>query len=241
MNFNSLLNQFLGTNDNATQGIAGGAGGVGDSLGKITSHIPGGLAGGAAAGGIVALLMGSKKARKFAGKAVSYGGAAVLGGLAFKAYQNWKANADADASAQTSSPATSDDHAFHQQALADHGADQTPFEITLIKAMIAAAKADGHIDAQEQARIFEAVERMNLSAQDKGLIFDYLRQDISIDELAANARGMESRSELYLASCLVMQIDHPAERDYLNRLSVALQLPAELAAQLENQAQQALA
>jgi len=34
------------------------------------------------------LLLGNKSAREIAGKAASYGGAAVLGGLAYKAFQN---------------------------------------------------------------------------------------------------------------------------------------------------------
>ena len=242
MNLNNLLNQFLGGNTPGGQDSNPNQGGLGSTLGNIGSHIPGGLAGGAAAGGIVALLMGNKSARKMAGKAATYGGAALLGGLAFKAYQNWKDNSSAQAqpAAAPASSATSDAD-FHQKALADNGAGQAPFELTLIKGMIAAAKADGHIDSQEQARIFEAVERMNLAAEHKAIIFAALQQNISIQELAANTHSIETRSELYLASCLVMQPDHPAERAHLDQLASALQLPGDLAAHLESQAIQAQA
>lgn len=48
--------------------------------------------GGAAAGGVMGLLVGSKKGRKFAGKAAAVGGAALIGGIAFKAYKNWQQN-----------------------------------------------------------------------------------------------------------------------------------------------------
>jgi len=242
MNLNNLLNQFLGAGGNPQQAANSSSGGIGDALGKLGSQIPGGLAGGAAAGGIVALLMGNKSARKFAGKAAQYGGAALLGGLAFKAYQNWKSNGSdtAQPGAATTSTAR-DDQSFHQQALANSAAQQAPFEMTLIKAMIAAAKSDGHIDSQEQGRIFDAVERMNLSFEDKGLIFDYLRQDIPVQELAANAHSIETKSEIYLASCLVMQLDHPGERAFLDQLAAALQLPSDLAGHLETEAQQAQA
>ena len=70
-NIQNLLGQFLGTGDQgaAAQQPAAGA------PSSLADKIPGGLVGGAAAGGIVALLLGNKKARKFAGKAAGYGGA----------------------------------------------------------------------------------------------------------------------------------------------------------------------
>ncbi len=240
MSLNQLFNQFLGSANPAQAGQAGGAQDSGSTLSKITSQIPGGLAGGAAAGGIVALLMGNKSARKFAGKAATYGGAAMLGGLAFKAYQNYKDNSSqqAQAPAAANSSAQSE-QTFHQQALVDSSASQAPFELTLIKAMIAAAKADGHIDTEEQGRIFQAVEQMNMSAEHKGIIFDFLQQDVSVPDLVANINSIEMKSELYLASCLVIDPDQASERAHLDQLATALQLPADLSQQLEWQAQQA--
>ena len=187
MSLNNLLTQFMGSGAapaGQTQ-PTGGAGGIGQTLSNVSSHIPGGLAGGAAAGGVVALLMGSKSARKFAGKAATYGGAALLGGLAFKAYQNWQGGNQGAPAAAAATPAQPpvDPSSFHQQALTRQ-ADQTVNpEMVLVKAMIAAAKADGHIDAEEQKRIFEAVENTSLSAAEKGLIFDYLQRDIPIFEI----------------------------------------------------------
>lgn len=115
------------------------------------------------------------------------------------------------------------------------------FQLTLIKAMIAAAKADGHIDATEQQRIFKAVEQMDVSTEIKGVIFDLLHQPVSIQELAAGAISMEQKSELYLASSLVIDPDHPLEQAHLDQLANALQLPLEFAQQLQLQAQQAMA
>ena len=78
-----LLDQFLGADAKAALGQAGGF--AKEKMGGM-----GGLAGGAAAGGLVALLFGSKKVRKLAGGVVGYGGAAALGALALKAYQNYQ-------------------------------------------------------------------------------------------------------------------------------------------------------
>ena len=195
-----MLNQFMGSAA-APSGQApnqGNPGGIGQTLSNVASQIPGGLAGGAAAGGVVALLMGSKSARKFVGKAATYGGAAVLGGLAFKAYQNWQSGNQGVATAATPVQQPVDPSSFHQQALS-HQADQTVNpELVLVKAMIAAAKADGHIDAEEQKRIFEAVDKTSLSAAEKGLIFDYLQQDIPIFEITTgiNGRGIDRCSNI---------------------------------------------
>ena len=222
MSLNNLLNQFMGSSNASATG--NGASSIGGTLSKLTSNS--GLAGGAAAGGIMALLVGNKSARKFAGKAATYGGAAVLGGLAFKAYQNWQQNKHASQPPQAS----------NEQAFIATSAD---FELTLIKAMIAAAKADGHIDATEQQNIFNAIEQMDLSTEMKATVFDLLRQPISVVDLTRGVDSLEQKSEVYLASCLVIDPDHADEKAHLDRLAIALALPNDLAMQLQWQAQQA--
>jgi len=85
------------------------------------------------------------------------------------------------------------------------------------------------------------VEKMDLSSQDKAIVFDSLQKDISIQELVNGISSMELKAELYLASCLVINPDHPAEREHLDKLGAALALPKELLQQLELQAHQAYA
>ena len=226
MNLQNLLNQFAGSslNQNTSSGLGGG-------LDQLTNKIPGGLAGGAAAGGIMALLMSNKKARKFAGKAATVGGAALLGGLAYTAYKNWQANGQASGGAAAVSGQLP-----NEQAMQNPSAD---FQLTLVKAMIAAAKADGHIDAEEQQRIFDAVDQMALDNEVKGVVFDLLRQPISTAELTLGLDSLEQKSEVYLASCLAINPDHPSEKAYLQQLAQALALPVGLAEQIQMQAQQA--
>jgi uncharacterized membrane protein YebE (DUF533 family) len=242
MSLNNLLNQFLGSTSSSPTDNQGQSQGLTQTLSGLASNIPGGLAGGVAAGGIMALLMSNKSARKVAGTAAKYGGAAMLGGLAFKAYQNWQSNdpAAAQKAAGSQLPASSVD-TFHQQAIDYSTQSESDFELNIIRAMIAAARADGHIDAQEQQRIFQAVEKMDLSSQDKAIVFDSLQKDISIQELVNGISSMELKAELYLASCLVINPDHPAEREHLDKLGAALALPKKLLQQLELQAHQAYA
>ena len=237
MSIQNLLNQFVGSSD-AVPSSGAASTGIGDTLSKLSASLPSGLAGGAAAGGIMALLVGNKSARKFAGKAATYGGAAVLGGLAYRAFQNWQQNSTSHSSTEAGSAniAIPDRNAF-----AVNGELPPAFELTLIKAMIAAAKADGHIDATEQQRIFKAVDQMDLPIETKGVVFDLLRQEISVEELASGAGSIEQKSELYLASCLAIDPDSPSEQAHLDRLASALGLPEGLPGELQWQAKKALA
>lgn len=225
MGMQNLLNQFLGAT--RTQIVQDGAAQtLKTKLSNMTGQIPGGLVGGAAAGGILALLVSNKSARKLAGTAASYGGAALLGGLAYKAYKNWQY-------ANTAMPAT--EAPDSPQALSPD------YQLLLVKAMVAAARADGHIDQQEQERIFAAIEQMDITNEMKGLIFDLLQQPVSVGELGRADLSIEQKSELYLASCLIIDADNWQERAHLNRLASALHLPVDLAMQLQSQAQTAVA
>jgi len=101
--------------------------------------------------------------------------------------------------------------------------------------MIAAAKADGHIDANEQTAIFEQVEKMSLDAESKAFVFDALRKPVDLDALVSGVQGIEQASEVYLVSRVAIDVDHPAERAYLQALAHRLNLPAELVAHLDHQ------
>lgn len=237
MNIQNLLNRFIGSAD-AAAAAGNNTQGIGDTLSKLGDKIPGGLAGGAAAGGIMALLMGNKSARKFAGKAAGYGGAALLGGLAYRAYSSWQHNQGG----QTTARADAGKLMAENTGASMPVDTQTPeFQTQLIKSMIAAAKADGHIDAAEQQHIFNAVREMGVSAEVKGIVFDLLQQPITVEELVTGTETIEQKSEIYLASCLVIDPDQPSEQVHLDRLASALGLPEGLAEQLQWQAQRAMA
>ena len=103
MNPQSILEQFLGP-DAAKR--AGGA--VDSAKSSLAGSGMAGVAGGLAAGGLLGVLLGNKKARKTVGKVAGgvagYGGAAALGALAYRAYQNWQSGQQAPQPA-TPSPA----------------------------------------------------------------------------------------------------------------------------------------
>ncbi|MEP0942099.1 MAG: DUF533 domain-containing protein [Rhizobiaceae bacterium] len=114
-------------------------------------------------------------------------------------------------------------------------AEGTPFQEVLIKAMIAAANADGHIDTKEQFAIFDLIEKMQLEPEDKALVFRTLKNPPDVKTIANSAACLEQASEIYLVSRLAIDPDHPMEWNYLQQLSTELALPAELVTQLEEQ------
>lgn len=59
-----------------------------------------GMAGGAAAGGLAAILLGSKGGRKMMKTAVKVGGTAALGGLVNSAWQSWQNQKQGETSPQ---------------------------------------------------------------------------------------------------------------------------------------------
>lgn len=255
MNPQSLLEQFLGPNAGQA---AGGA--VQNAKGKLANSGLGGVAGGLAAGGLLGVLVGNKKARKTVGKlaggAVAYGGAAALGALAFKAYQNWQSGKQAP---QQMPQAGAGGQMAYQpapqpvEALAPPPADSKfvpaaapasngrPFELALVLAMIGAANADGHIDSEEQRLVFEKVGELPLDAEDKAFVFDALSKPPSLQDIADLAQGPEQATELYLASRLAIDPDHPMEQAYLEALASRLSLPTDLVAHLEGQVAAAVA
>ena len=242
MNFSNLFNGAASKNVSA-QNIQGAVPG---GVSNLASKIPGGLVGGAITGGLVAMLLGNKTARKTVGTAAKYGGAAVLGGLAYKAYKNWQT---------TNSTANSVSHhpnlrsfpqahipGFESEAL-EHSRGlltNTRFELAIVKAMIASARADGNIDQDEQLKISEAIESMNLDASSRYELLDLFTKPISIHDFVADARTVEQKAELYLASCLAINLDHEAEYAHLSKLSKVLNLPVGLEHQLRQQARSAL-
>ncbi|MBD1589041.1 tellurite resistance TerB family protein [Pseudomonas typographi] len=209
MNTQGVLDQLLRAGQ---QVFAGGQGG--------------GLSGsqGALAGGALGVLLGNKKVRQYGGKALVYGGVAALGVLAYKAYGNWQAR---QPTAPRGEPRTLDrlpaaEAEVHSQAV--------------LKALVAAAKADGHVDEQERALIEGEFSRLVPDADFASWLHTELQRPLDPAEVARAAQTEEMAAEMYLAS--VMVVDHAQfmERAYLDELARQLSLDMALKAELEAQA-----
>jgi uncharacterized membrane protein YebE (DUF533 family) len=231
----SLLDQFLGSSVGTGMRDAGS-----NVKGRLDQYSgSGGFARGAAAGGLLGLLLGGKGLGNMAGGALRYGGAAALGALALQAYQKYQQRQGAGTASLTPEQFAnlSPDALPHSRPAADGG----NFQLVLIRAMVGAAKADGHIDAQEQQRLFSEVERLGLAAEAKAYVFELLSKPVDLASITSSVVTPEQGAEVYLASRFAINPDVPAERAWLDALAAKLQLPPELRATLDAQALQASA
>lgn len=183
-----------------------------------------GMGAGAAAAGALALLMGSKQGRKFTKKAVKVGGAAAIGGLAWKAYQQWQAQASAP-EAQVATPGTPIGELSGPAANA-RGEN-------LIRAMIAAARSDGHMDERERDLISERLKGLGLEQDFAALLLAEMAEPVSAARIARFADSAETSAELYLASAMVVDSEDAAGKAYLNELAEALELDPNVRALLD--------
>ncbi|GAB2186324.1 tellurite resistance TerB family protein [Roseibium sp. LAB1] len=232
----SLLDQFLGTQGGGQSGQRGAArkGGSGDLLSQGKDFLSS-QGGGLALGSLAGLMLGSKSGRKLGKKAVTYGGLALVAGLAYKAYQGHRANQQnaprphypADDPIPVEAPRGT---AFDP---CEHPGGEHQAAVALLTAMISAAKADGHIDRDEQDRIFDKIDEAGLDSEAKAFLMDELRSPLDLDKVVASATCQETAAEIYAASRLAIDPDHPAEKAYLQMLAARLGLEDGLVQEIE--------
>ncbi len=226
MSIQQMLQQLLQSGQSLIQDSGsqpgGGSRGAGSALG--------GFGGGALAGGALGLLLGNKKFRKMGGKVAAYGGAAALGAIALKAYQDWQKNSAAAAAGVTPAAPASDWTPARPAALPGPGIEQESRAI--LAAMIAAAKADGHVGPEERQHIDAEIARLGNSAADVKWFEAELAKPANPAEIAGLAATPEMAAEIYLASLLVVDEDSFMERAYLEELARELKLDPRLKAQL---------
>lgn len=191
---------------------ASGGGGLGDLLGGL-----GGMLGGTQAGGSTQTRSGG----------TNYAALASLGMMAFQAYQAWQRQ-------QASAP---------QQALQTvdqlSGAEVEAHSHAVLRALIAAAKADGRIDEKEKALISQEIGRHTDDPDLQQWLDAQVAKPLDATDFAEYANDPAVAAEVYLASVMLVDDQQVTERNYLNELADALGIKTELQLHLEQQAKQA--
>ena len=241
MNTSDLLEQLLraGQGSMAQQGGGGASaqGGLGDLGGLLGGLLGGGAGasggggggGGAGLGGLLGGLLGGGSPMGGAPHSRSAGGTnyaalASLGMMAFQAYQAWQRS---QASAPQEAPRTVD-------LLAGPEAEEHSHAI--LRALIAAAKADGRIDAAEKQMISTEIGRHTDDPQLQQWLDDEVAKPLDANDVAQSATDPAMASEMYLASVMLVDDQQDAERNYLDELAAALQIAPQLQVHLEQQA-----
>lgn len=185
---------------------------------------------GAVAGGALALLLGGKKR----GAVLRYGSAAALGALAWNVYREWQAGQSGPAGqagqARPAAPAAGSSFAaLPPPAAEDHS-------WAMLRAMIAAARADGHMDERERGLVEAELQRLQAEPALRERVEGELRRPVDPAAVAAGVDTPQQAAEVYLASVVVCDTAGTMERAYLDALAGALRLPPELQAELERRA-----
>lgn len=235
MNTTSLLDQLLKSGrallDSAGSAPDGGRkpgapGGLGDVMKGALGGLNSDLGRGALMGGALGLLLGNKRISKIGGNLLAYGGMAALGAVAYRTYNEWQ-RSNASVSSATPAPAT------QAPALEDETHSRA-----VLKALVAAAKSDGHIEDRERELIESEIASIDNDPELRAWLDQELRRPLDPAEVARAATTPEIAAEMYLASLLVADDQSPMERMYLDELARHLKLDAELKAQLETSARQ---
>jgi uncharacterized membrane protein YebE (DUF533 family) len=196
----------------------------------------GALGSGALAGGLAGLLFGSKKMREVAGTAIQIGAVAAIGGLAYKAYQNYRQGKPIVPQSVTDMIGGASPQSMPLPAPADTIPEEyrSPEAARLLlRTMVAAAAADGHLDRVEYERIRQQLRASGLNEEEQFFLSQLIAHPSSIAELAAAATTPELRVEVYTAARLAVDRDTAVERDWLEQLAVALDLEPGLKAHLD--------
>lgn len=201
----------------------------------LTKAAPGGVGGLVGAGALGALL-GS-----FMSKGALQNAALVgAGAVAWNFYQKWSQSQKEGQPAEPA-PVQQPVAPVQQPVAAVAPAELDPPARLLLRAMVFAARADGHIDATEQDRISKVVAQMAPGQDTNALLGQLLNAPIDPAALAAEIRSAEQGEDLYRLSCMIVDIDHFMERSYLDALAAALKISEARKGQLEEEARQAKA
>ncbi|KXF76063.1 hypothetical protein ATN84_14155 [Paramesorhizobium deserti] len=219
-----LLDDLLGSKAPGSQST------VSDGVGKVTQLARDNPL---ATGAIAAVLLGTGAGRSITKSAVKVGGLAAIAGLAYKAYQNYQSGKAPEQPAAKAEPELLPPPAgdAFNPTTAPQGEEN--FALVLVRAMIAAARADGHIDETEKAKITERMGQAGMSAEAQDFIQKELATPVDIDALVNEAKTEAQKIELYTASRLAIEPETRAERGYLDLLAGRLRLPDALVDHIE--------
>lgn len=245
-----ILGQILGQ---ATSGVKEGAGRINEAtgasdrvreaLGQATGKTPENLlaelqewirnnpgTAAAGAGGLGAVLLGTRTGRGVVGNAVRLGSLALIGGLAYKAWQNYQAGrpligpGDAQQRVHEAAPIGS---GFEPAAISNETAT------LYIRSMIAAAAADGRIDAAEQGRILGGLQQAGLGTHAQQFLEREIQSPADVEDLAAACSSPAEAVQVYTAARLAIDPDTRAEKEFLAALAERLGIDAQLAAHID--------
>lgn len=178
-------------------------------------------------GGLGALVFGTSSGRAVIGSAARLGGMALIGGLAYKAYQNYQSGKPLLEVGNPELLPPPRGTGFEPEAASEATA------LLFIRAMIAAAAADGAIDAEERTAILGGLREAGFDQEANEWLEGEMANPAPIEALAQGAQSPEVAAQIYTAARIAINPDTPKEKDFLAGLAASLGLDAELVANID--------
>ena len=205
-----------GGSDSSSQNV----GGLGGILGEVLDSLGGNQSLEGVVGNLAALaeaIFGNNSTKQANRTAIGSGILSMLASLAVAALR--KAGHQ---------PAVMPMSLYEPKTDQDLAAIENEAEI-IVKAMINAAKADGRIDDAEVKKIIGKLQEDGLSEQEKQFFIQEASKPLDINELIKSAKGRpELAAQIYAASLLAIEVDTPAEKEYMQQLAKGLCLDSQV-------------
>lgn len=207
------LSSLTGNNQGTSNEGATATGDISNALGGL-----GKLLNPALLGGLAGALLSGKRGGLLKGALLAGGGAYL-----WDKYQNSmkQANANVPGYGQVSPP--------------DERAQR------LVRALVYAAKSDGHIDDTEKAAIAEQVRQLKLGQDGEALVRKAMDEPLDPAVIAKGVKDPEEALQLFTLSCAVLDIDQFMEKNYLDALGIALNIPPEVRTEIQSKLKTAAA
>ena len=235
---NNAAQQNSTTQGGISTNAAGQFGGLGNLGGALGSYLNkdnlSKLLGPAALGGLAGALMGNSKSGGTAQKALLLGGGAALGMFAWDRY---KKQIEEALAAKTGQPFPATAGPSSVQPVASQPDERAK---RLIHAMIFAARSDGNMDDNERTAIEQKVKSLSLGADTEQIVQKAMRMPVDPETIAGEVKNADEALETYVVSRSVINEDQFMERNYLQALAKALNIPDNVQQGIEADIQKAV-
>lgn len=94
----------------------------------------------------------------------------------------------------------------------------------IIRALVSAVNADGHMDTVECRRLFEQTDRLKLTPEDKLYMMGEIRNPKPVDQLVLDEIDSALARRIYKSVLAVIDLWRPESGRYLTRLAGQLRL-----------------
>ncbi|MBC2710159.1 MAG: tellurite resistance TerB family protein [Desulfosarcina sp.] len=105
--------------------------------------------------------------------------------------------------------------------------------VLLIRAMIAAANADGVIDQEERKNILERLQAVDLSPDEHAFIVQELLSPADLETIVGGVTSQELARQVYTVSLMAIEVDTEKERQYMDTLASRLGLDEAAVARIQ--------